>query len=324
MVLHMSLNLFMLCLTTSFVNAHGNGTTVNLQDEVDELKNRMTESNLRLDQMSRDYSVITKFLKDRTVQRGVCQTMSDSQQYHPCGNCSCVEDFNLIQKYFCDCRGRPVERDCKEHHSKGQRVSGLYLINYNQEGNHHIAHVFCDQTTDGGGWTIFQRRLDGSENFFRNWTEYKIGFGQPHREHWLGNSEIFRLTRHAFFKGSELRIDMQVKGRSNRIWAKYSSFDVNGEHTGYVIHVSGFTGSTSDVSDQMSYHNNMKFSTYDVDNDRNRGSCSLRFYGAWWYNKCHTANLNGQYNELRRWNWQFSFSWYPHLLQFSEMKVRRK
>lgn len=319
----MSLNLLLiLYLTTSFASAHGSGSAVNLKDEVDELRNQIATSNKQLNQISKDYSAIIKYLKDRTVQRGVCQTMQDAQ-HHLCGNCSCVEDFNLIQKYFCDCRGQPAERDCKEHYIKGQRVNGLYLINYNQGNHHHIAHVFCDQSTDGGGWTVFQRRLDGSQNFFRNWTEYKIGFGQLHREHWLGNDEIFRLTRHAFIKGSELRIDMQVKGWPNRIWAKYSSFDVNAEHMGYLMHISGFTGS-SGVSDRMAYHNNMKFSTYDVDNDQQPGSCSLQFYGGWWYNKCHTANLNGQYNELQKWPWQFAFSWYPYLLQFSEMKVRRK
>ena len=310
----------MVYLNISYGRAHGNGNSAKIKDEIDKLKNQIVASNTRLNQISRDYSAITKYLKDRTLQRGVCQTMP-VVNHHPCVNCSCVEDFNLVQKYFCDCRGQPVQRDCKEHYIKGQRVSGLYLINYNQ-GDQHITHAFCDQSTDGGGWSVFQRRLDGSENFYRNWAEYKIGFGKLHLEHWLGNDNIYRLTRHAFFKGSELRIDMQIKGQAKRIWAKYSSFDVNGEHTGYLMHVAGFNGSAG-VYDKITYHSNMKFSTFDRDNDQGYGSCSLQFYGAWWYNKCHTANLNGQYNELQRWRWPFSFSWYPHLLQFSEMKVRR-
>lgn len=34
--------------------------------------------------------------------------------------------------------------------------------------------VWCDQRHDPGGWTVIQRRLDGSVNFFRNWETYKV------------------------------------------------------------------------------------------------------------------------------------------------------
>ena len=320
--------LFLVCFSAVVTDANSG---IDLKKEVDTLKAQVATSNLMLAQIYKEFSS----LKAETIQSkaslvqlnqkissmtqfGICQIMQNA----PCGDCRCVEDLTLVQKYFCDCRARPVERDCKEHYLQGQRFNGLYLVDYNL-GNRYISQVFCDQTTDGGGWTVVQRRMDGSENFFRNWTEYRIGFGELHKEHWLGNEQIYFLTSHAFLKGSELRVDMQIKAESTMRWAKYSGFNVDAEHTGYTLHISGFSGSYG-VVDRLVEQNNMKFSTYDVDNDHWSYSCSLGKYGAWWYNDCHRTNLNARYNEFQSYDWTKSFSWQPHILQFSEMKVRRQ
>ena len=287
-------------------------------DKLKALKNRVTTLELMLSQIYKEFTDMKADTKDKLSKHGACQLM----KYAPCGDCRCVEDLTLVRKYYCDCRERPAARDCKDHYVQGQRISGLYLVNHNL-GSRLTAQVFCDQNTDGGGWTVVQRRMDGSENFFRNWTEYKIGFGQLHKEHWLGNQEMYLLTSHAFFKGSELRIDMQVKGESTQRWAKYSQFNINGEYTGYTLHVSGFIGS-SGVDDGLAMQNKMKFSTYDVDNDLHSSrSCSMVNKGAWWYNACHRSNLNGMYDEFQINSSYGTCKWGDFRLQFSEMKVRR-
>ena len=173
--------------------------------------------------------------------------------------------------------------------------------------------VYCDMRTDGGGWTVFQRRQDGSVDFYRGWNDYKSGFGQLTAEFWLGNDKIHRLTAS---RSSSLRVELE-DWNGVRVYAKYGRFSIGNEQAQYRLEVSSYSGT---AGDSLAYHNNMAFTTKDRDNDRYRFSnCAVYRTGAWWYNSCSSSNLNGKYaGNLNDWR---HFRQYV-LLKFTEMKMR--
>ena len=177
----------------------------------------------------------------------------------------------------------------------------------------------------GGGWTVIQRRQDGSVDFQRNWNDYSNGFGHLKTEFWFGNKNIHDLTKvSAAPKKSTLLINMRMKGKSVPVvFAKYSSFSIGNAASKYVLHISGFSGNAS--KPKMHIQNKMKFSTFDQDNDTWNKNCASTFKAGWWYSKCYVVNLNApfhipkfQYNMV--WNLRAKPIDYP---SFVEMKIRR-
>ena len=98
--------------------------------------------------------------------------------------------------------------------------------------------VFCDQETAGGAWTVFQKRMDGSVDFYRGWDDYKQGFGNLNDEFWLGLDKIHRLS----FSGSyKLRVDLEDL-HGNTAFAEYSSFGVSSEGAKYQLSLGSYSG----------------------------------------------------------------------------------
>ena len=179
-----------------------------------------------------------------------------------------------------------VASDCSDLLKSGQTRSGVYSIDPDGKGSFS---VYCDMRTDGGGWTVFQRRQDGSVDFYRGWNDYKSGFGQLTAEFWLGNDEIHRLTAS---RASSLRVELE-DWNGVRVYAQYGQFNIGDEQANYRLKVSSYSGTAG--GDSLAFHNNMAFSTKDRDHDTNSGNCAVSYTGAWWYNRCHNSNLNGKY-----------------------------
>ncbi|XP_028423224.1 microfibril-associated glycoprotein 4 isoform X1 [Perca flavescens] len=177
--------------------------------------------------------------------------------------------------------------DCSAIYQEDKsKPSGVYTIY--PAGERSAVEVYCDMTSEGGRWTVFQRRMDGTVNFIRDWDQYKTGFGNAAGEYWLGLDNIYYLTNN---RTSELLVDME-DFEGDKAFARYSSFSV-GAGDGYVLSVSGFINGAA--GDSLSYHNGMKFSTFDKDQDIAEENCASSHMGAFWYKDCHKTNPNGIY-----------------------------
>ncbi|XP_056001771.1 ryncolin-1-like [Ostrea edulis] len=207
---------------------------------------------------------------------------------------------------------RYVYNSCMEilqSHPVVKEKDGVYSINVNDEKK----KVYCDMTTNGGGWTVIQKRQDGSTDFYKNWADYKRGFGDPSSNYWIGNDAIYYLTK----TNQELRVEL-LSFDDEKAYALYSTFKVGDESSKYRLTVSGYSGTAGDRDrdrdrDSLAEHNGHKFTTRDQDNDLNSGNCAVDRHGAWWYYSCTASNLNGRYagsalsdDKYLTWNrWKF-------------------
>ncbi|CAH3183430.1 unnamed protein product, partial [Porites lobata] len=237
----------------------------------------------------------------------------------PClNNGTCYMGYTE-KNYVCACtagfKGENCEQvysSCAEVYEAGLRTSGVYTIDPDDAG---AFDVYCDQTTAGGGWTVVQKRLDGSVDFYRGWDDYKRGFGNLNGEFWLGLEKIHRLTK----EQRRLRVDLK-DFENQTAYAEYDSFGVGDEQSKYKLGRLGQYAGTA--GDSLAWHHNMSFSTNDQD-----GSCAVLYEGAWWYNKCHDSNLNGRYLNGSHSSYANGVNWYHwkghyYSAKRAEMKIK--
>nr|XP_017105300.2 fibrinogen-like protein 1 [Drosophila bipectinata] len=130
----------------------------------------------------------------------------------------------------------------------------------------------------GSGWTVIQRRMDGSVDFNRNWTEYRDGFGNLTGEFFIGLEKLHQITQSGQY---ELLIRLG-RGNGYRDFIKYDNFKIGSEKNSYRLESVG-NPTAGGAADYLKYNLNNKFSTYDRDNDNAIGSCVTEHGGGWWF-----------------------------------------
>lgn len=193
-----------------------------------------------------------------------------------------------------NCLKEAYYKNCAELYNCGQTISGIYTIDPDRKG---AFNVYCDQTTDGGGWTVFQRRLDGCMDFNLGWADYKKGFGDfLDGEFWLGLEKIHRLTQNE--TENRLRVDMGVTKRQT-VYAEYLWFGIGDKKDKYRLKL-GKKSKCATVNDSLSDHKGSPFGTW----DKIYKHCTHKIYGGWWYinnTECAvSSNLNGFYHYCKK------------------------
>jgi len=178
-----------------------------------------------------------------------------------------------------------------------------------------ISAAYCE--ISNGGWTVIQRRVDDSVDFYRGWSDYVAGFGDLNGNFWAGLNRIHELTSAS---ATELYVSMETFDGKTAM-AHYTSFSVGNAASGYVMTVNGYNGT---AGDSMAYHNNMRFTTKDRDQDVSSDNCAFAYKGAWWYYSCYFTSPNGIYlhgtsNLGIKWRTFQNFS-----LKMIEFKVRKQ
>ncbi|XP_041068481.1 tenascin-like isoform X4 [Carcharodon carcharias] len=226
------------------------------------------------------------------------------------------ERMAAITAYFSTVGARiPFPKDCGEERSNGRAESSVVTLYLNGNKDKPIK-AYCDMSTNGGGWMVFQRRKNGKTNFMRNWKAYATGFGDLAGEHWLGLEYLHQMTSQQRY---ELRVDLRNDDES--AYATYDNFVVESPAQKYKLKVGKYAGN---AGNSLSYHHGSSFTTLDSDSDEALTNCAVSYRGGWWYKNCHRVNLNGEYGNNRDHqgvNW-YGWKGFEFSIPFTEMKMR--
>ncbi|XP_013889801.1 angiopoietin-related protein 4 [Austrofundulus limnaeus] len=178
--------------------------------------------------------------------------------------------------------------DCHELFLRGETTSGVYTI---QPENSEPFNVFCDMVADGG-WTVIQRRHDGSVDFDQLWEAYVKGFGSLNGEFWLGLENIYTVA-----KDGGYILNIELSDWEDNKASVQLPFELGGLETNYSLLIQqSDTFSTLQSSLGADAVLGLPFTTRDWDNDHKVNiNCAKHLSGGWWFSNCGRSNLNGRY-----------------------------
>jgi len=136
---------------------------------------------------------------------------------------------------------------------------------------------------------VLRRKEVGNpkDYFDKSFEEYEYGF-ESKGEKWIGLKKLHLLTY-----AGKYGLKVTLKDFDNQTYhAVYAHFSV-GDGEGYELSVSGFNASLSTLGDSLAYHNGMKFSAKDRDQDTYSGNCAAGRKGGGWFKACLHAHLTG-------------------------------
>ncbi len=182
--------------------------------------------------------------------------------------------------------------DCQSA-SNSDKKSGIFFL---QPKPTLRFRGFCNSTKANSSWLVIQRKTSHIA-FSNTWKEYKHGFGDLNSDYWLGLEKLHQITTLAT---TALLISYRESG-SQPVVAEYESFKISNEATGYNLTLGRMISKTTN---RLEFHNDMKFSTQDRDNDLDDISCASKYGGGWWYKggsgvSCISIDLNGNLNNIR-------------------------
>ena len=187
-------------------------------------------------------------------------------------------------------------RDCLGWFKRGYKTNGVYTI-YLKSQSRSI-EVYCDMTTKGGGWILFQRRFNGNISFDRDWQNYKEGFGDVHGEFWLGNEYVHLMTNMEDLNGCEMMMKgKRFNGKTRSIF--FRNFQLLSEKEYYKV---ASKAVCDDCKDMEKHFIREPFSSRD-ENKSNK-KCPQLFKGGWWYPvrgaTCSNLFFNGYYSSTAK------------------------
>ncbi|XP_006866777.1 PREDICTED: angiopoietin-2 isoform X3 [Chrysochloris asiatica] len=251
-----------------------------IKEEKDQLKVLVSKQNSIIEELEKQ--LVTATANNSVLQKQQHDLMETVHNLLSLMSTSNSAKTSLVAK-----EEQIIFRDCAEAFKSGLTTNGIYTLTF--PNSTEEIKAYCDMESSGGGWTIIQRREDGSVDFQKTWKEYKAGFGNPSGEYWLGNEFVSQVTNQKHYV---LKIYLK-DWEGNEAHSLYDHFYLSSEELNYRIHLKGLTGTAGKISSISQPGND--FSTKDADNDKCICKCSQMLTGGWWFDACGPSNLNGMY-----------------------------